>query len=64
MAALQMPKTSILDNHTKLFIFLSKYTVKGGRARAELARDIKLPYPKTIIVSPSLDVTRQRMPPT
>ena len=44
--AMQQPRTSILDNHTKIFILLAKRTVIAGRTLAVLASDIKLPFPK------------------
>ncbi len=43
---MQKPRTSILDNHTKLFILLAKRAVQSGRAKAVLPSDIKLPFPK------------------
>ena len=46
MDHLQQPKTSILDNHTRIFILLAKRTVTGGRATAVLPTDIGLPFPK------------------
>ena len=47
---LQQPRTSILDNHTKIFILLAQRTVISGRELAVLISDIKLPFPKKDIV--------------
>ena len=61
LSILQQPRTSILDNHTKIFIMLSKQTVVAGRALAVLPSDIKKPFPKKIIVSSMCQVCREEV---
>lgn len=43
---LEEPKTTHLDNHTMIFIWLCKCTVHSGREKSILVRDVKMPFPK------------------